>query len=364
MPSPFYRQLREYINRKGGAFNAHLHLDRAGTLDIVNALTGSESWSGRLEAKHSLISVAHLSEAYSDLQLRERALHYSSLLVEAGTSTAETFIDVTNDNVGLRAIEQFAAVRSDLQDKIRLRLGAYNPLGFARGDHYSLSLLKESLAFCDFIGALPERDELSRYPDHIGFEASCIMLYELALESKTDLHVHVDQRNDPRQRETIRMLKALSKVYQVPATNDDTRLWLVHFISPSRYDENEFSELSEILASLKIGVICCPSAALSMRQLRSRITPTSNSIARVLDLCAAGVDVRLGSDNIYDVASPAGTPDLLEEVICLCNSERFYDLDIVSSLACGEQLTASQRDVIRLHLERNLQSIAEMSAEL
>lgn len=363
MINPFYHRLRELTKQKGGAFNAHLHLDRAGTLNIINELTGADSWSSRLETKHSLIEAVHRSEAYSDSQLKERASYYTSLLIASGTTTAETFIDVTDDNVGLRAIEQFAFIRSGLSKSINMRLGAYNPLGFVRGDRDSVSLLKESLTLCNFLGALPERDELSRYSDHIGFEGSCVMLYELALEHNVDLHVHVDQRNDPRQRETIRLLKALSESYQVPIADTDSRLWLVHFLSPSRYDESEFQELTNLLSSLKIGVICCPSAALSMRQMRSRISPTSNSIARVLDLCAAGVNVRLGSDNIDDVASPAGTPDLLEEAICLCNAERFYDLDIVSSITCGASLDNSQKEIIRLHLEKNKHCIEDMSME-
>ena len=52
-----------------------------------------------------------------------------------------------------------------MRDDIALRLGAYNPLGFKKTDSRSIKLLKQALDFCDFIGALPERDDISKYPE-------------------------------------------------------------------------------------------------------------------------------------------------------------------------------------------------------
>ena len=135
-------------------------------------------------------------------------------------------------------------------------------------------------------------------------------------------------------------------------------IWLVHVISPSTYPEDRFNRLAEALAERNIGVICCPSAALSMRQLRPLATPTANSIARVLELLVAGVQVRLGSDNLCDVTSPAGTLDLIDELFVLSNAVRFYDIGILSKLAAGEPLDAADRATIRTHLDRDADEIA------
>ena len=176
--------------------------------------------------------------------------------------------------------------------------------------------------------------------------------------------MHVDQRNDPFQCETERFLDAIEPLYKIPAAGNPPQVWLVHFISPSRYDDKRFKDLMHRLAFLNIGIICCPSAALSMRQLRKRVSPTSNSIARVLDLCSSGVHVRLGCDNIADVASPAGTPDLIEELVNLSNAERFYDIDILSTIGAGKKLSDNQRRQVISHLEFDQAAIDEMMAEL
>ena len=364
MFNEFAEKLRHSVNALGGGYNAHLHLDRAGTLDSVSALTESNSWSSRLERKHSLIELIHQTDHYCDESLIERALHYTGLIAKCGSSVAETFVDVTADGVGLRAAKQFAKARESLRDGIALRLGAYNPLGFKKKDTKSVELLKQALDFCDFIGALPERDDISKYPDHIGFEESSILHYELAIENDCDLHVHVDQRNDPFQCETERFLDAIEPLYEIPADGYPPKVWLVHFISPSRYDDERFKNLKRRLASLNIGIICCPSAALSMRQLRNRVSPTSNSIARVLDLCSSGVHVRIGCDNIADVASPAGTPDLIEELVNLSNAERFYDIEILSTIGAGKKLSDHQRQQVISHLEADQAAIDEMASEL
>jgi hypothetical protein len=71
----------------------------------------------------------------------------------------------------------------------------------------------------------------------------------------------------------------------------------------------------------------------------------------VLELLAAGVQVRLGSDNICDITSPMGTADLMDELFVLGNAVRYYDLDIMAKLAAGKRLDAADREKIRLHLE-------------
>jgi adenosine deaminase len=134
-------------------------------------------------------------------------------------------------------------------------------------------------------------------------------------------------------------------------------VWLVHVISPSTYDERRFDRLLGSLVDLNIGVICCPSAAVSMRQYRTVLTPTGNSIARVLEMAAAGVHVRLGSDNICDITSPAGTPDLMHEIYVLCNALRYYDVEILAKFSAGLRLDAADRLRLQRHLAEDRREI-------
>ena len=131
-------------------------------------------------------------------------------------------------------------------------------------------------------------------------------------------------------------------------------------ISPSTYDDARFERFTQALVEQKIGVISCPSAALGMRQLRPLMTPTYNSIPRILELAAAGVHIRLASDNIADMASPSTTADLIDEVFVLSAAIRFYHVGILARFAAGVRLTNEQRDIIREHLRHNDVEIAKV----
>jgi hypothetical protein len=43
--TPYFIELRREIARRGGLFNAHLHMDRSGTLEETQALLGDEGIS-------------------------------------------------------------------------------------------------------------------------------------------------------------------------------------------------------------------------------------------------------------------------------------------------------------------------------
>ena len=135
-------------------------------------------------------------------------------------------------------------------------------------------------------------------------------------------------------------------------------MWAVHVISPSTYPEDRFGRLVDGLLETGIGVICCPTAALGMRQLRPLPTPTGNSIARVLELAAAGVPVRLGSDNVCDVFSPSTTADLVDEVYVLSAALRYYDVRVLAKLAAGASLDSRDRGAVREHLRTDREEIS------
>jgi cytosine deaminase len=344
--TPFFADLRKAVASKGGLVNAHLHLDRAGTFQVLTADTANLS----LASKHRLIPAIHDSPEYEPKRLRARVEFYLDQIVLAGTRRAETLVDVTADRVGLSALETFLDLKNAYAGKLDLQVGAYSPLGFKGSEPARWELLVAGARRADFIGSLPERDDHTEYPDHIGFDEHCLRIIALCQELKKSIHIHVDQRNDPREDGTERVIRAVDQLGVSSDPGRQPRIWLVHVISPSTYDEPRFQATLAALAERNIGVICCPSAALSMRQLRPIATPTYNSIARLLEMSVAGIHVRLGSDNICDMASPAGTCDLLNEIFVLSNALRFYDVDILASFAAGVRLDDKQRARIKAHL--------------
>ncbi len=274
-------------------------------------------------------------------------------MVQVGTSRADTVVDVTTDRVQFTALETFLQLKEVYRGKLDLRVGAYSPLGFRDDEPDRWNLLVEGAKRADFIGLLPERDDKADYPDHIGFEESCRRGIGLARELGIPIHIHVDQANHQYEAGAELVARVVRSAAFGIAADKEPYIWLIHVISPSTYDEQRFNRLTNDLAELNIGVICCPSAAISMRQYRPFLSPTDNSIARVLEFLAAGIQVRIGSDNICDMTSPMGTPDLMAEVMVLANAVRFYDLNVLAKIAAGQKLDLLEREKVRLHLSEN-----------
>ena len=135
---------------------------------------------------------------------------------------------------------------------------------------------------------------------------------------------------------------------------EEPRVWAVHVISPSTYDEERFKRLLRGMKQLNVGVIVCPTAAISMRQLRPVKTPTWNSITRVLDLIEAEIPVAIGTDNIADVFVPEGDGDPRTEAKVLAHAIRFHDVPVMAKLLCGKRLNESERERVAraLHYDK------------
>ena len=365
MDTPYFRKLHQEIMRLGGLYNAHLHLCRSGTLDeteIILAAGDTEQYSHlSIPKKHGLIPLIHASPAYERSNIRRRVGAYLEIMEKVGTTRADTLVDVTTDRVGLSAMEELLKLKEEHRKVFDLQLGAYTPMGFMDSEPDRWDLVARAAEVADFVGSLPERDGHDLYPDHIGYEENCRRTLLLAARHNKPIHIHVDQKNDPKEDGTETLLSVIDEL-GLSYPQAEPMVWVIHAISPSAYDEARFNDLCQSMAAHNIGVICCPSAAISMRQLRPMATPTHNSIARVMEFLAAGVPVRVGSDNIDDITSPAGTPDLMHEMFVLTNAVRFYDIEIVAKIAAGQPLNDADREKIKLHLERDTAEVKKAIA--
>ncbi|MAG30959.1 MAG: hypothetical protein CL908_08725 [Deltaproteobacteria bacterium] len=341
----------------GGLWNAHLHLDRAATLDDVYMQSVGhrilENSHISLREKHGLIGSLHDGPAYESKDLRARVDQTIESMIEVGTTRADTLVDVTADAVGFRALEVMLDAKRARASEIDLRIGAYSPLGFRDDEPERWDVLEQGAGRADFIGALPEADDTTDYPEHVGFFEHCRRTLLLGQKLNRSVHVHTDQRNEPSENGTERLIEAVHEFGAPISSSGEPMIWAVHVISPSTYDEPRFERVVAGLLEHNIGVICCPSAAIGMRQLRPVPTPTYNSIPRVLELLAAGVHVRLASDNVADICSPSTTADLTDEVFILSAALRFYHVDVLARLASGGRPDESERAIVCYHLAHN-----------
>ncbi len=349
----FLSTVYQDILQLGGMFNAHLHLDRAETLDltldILRASDDASEYSLAIAQKHALIPRIHSSTCYDPDALEARVQDCVTKMARLGTTQADSVVDVTMDRVGLSALDRFLRIADLSRSQIDFRVGAYSPLGFRDDEPERWTLIEQAAERAHFLGALPERDDQIDYPDHIGFDECCRRILGLAFAHNKPVHVHVDQKNHDRENHTERLIKVVREGNFL-TDDEEPLIWLIHVISPSAYDDVRFDRLARDLASLNIGVICCPSAAISMRQLRPLKSYTHNCIARVLELIEAGVFVRLGTDNVCDITSPAGTLDLMDELFVLSNALRFYDAEFLAYLGAGKRIPTSVRSKIANHL--------------
>src|SRR5262245_24000604 len=356
-PNPFYQKLDAAIAELGGMFNAHLHLDRAGTLDDVYMEDAGhrvlEASHISLHKKHSLITELHKGRAYESNDLDERVNAYLDVMIAVNTTRADTLVDVTADGVDLSALRAMLKIKRRRVKDIDMRVGAYSPLGFTDAEPQRWELLVEGAEQADFIGSLPEADDILEYPCNIGFYEHCKRVLLLSQKLNKLVHVHVDQRNEPTECGTEQLIRAVREFGAPRSLSGEPMVWAIHLISPSTYEEARFSKLLEGLVECNIGVITCPSAALGTRQYRPVKTPTYNSIPRVLEMIAAGVHVRLGSDNIADICSPSTTANLIDEVFILSAALRFYNPPILAKLAAGLMLDEAERDFVKQHLRKN-----------
>ena len=355
--TPYFQELHEAIQAHGGFFNAHLHLDRAGTfqptVDLLRAKGVMDGASLSLAGKHAIIPLVHDSDCYDPQSLYDRVEPFVLDMISVGTARADSVVDTTVDRVGLTALETFNRLKQTHADRIDLQVGAYSPLGYRDDEPERWALLEEGVAMADFVGLLPERDDKADYPEHIGFEESCRRGISLAHEAGKQIHIHVDQAFHQYEAATELVARVVRDMDMGVPQGEEPFIWLIHVLSPSTYDEPRFEALAHELADLNIGIISCPGAAISMRQYRPFPSPTYNCIARVLDLVAAGVMVRIGSDNVCDITSPMGTVNMMDELLVLGNTMRYYDIDFLSRLAAGKRLDADGMARLKTHLMDN-----------
>jgi cytosine/adenosine deaminase-related metal-dependent hydrolase len=358
MTTLFYRRVRDAVEALGGFHNAHLHLDRANTLDdgFVDhgRLSVMESSHISLQKKHALIQTVHEGPAYDKDNLLARVADTTDVMIRANTKIADTMVDVTPDRVGLTALDWMMDYAASVADKITIRSAAYTPLGFKDSEPERWRIFEEGVAKADFIGSLPEADDVGDYPDNIGFEEHCVRVLDLVKRTGKMVHVHTDQRNIPQEDGTERLIDVMRREGGALSAPDGSPLvWAVHMISPSTYDDARWQAFVEGMLECNIGVISCPSAAIGMRAIRPVMTPNYNAIPRILELACAGVPIRLGSDNVADMCSPSTTADLMDEVFMLSAAIRFFQPELLAKLACGADLSADDKAAIADHLEKN-----------
>jgi cytosine deaminase len=320
--------LSDKIKAKGGWVNAHTHIDRSFIINYDNYAKTDDP----LHLKWD-----HPDEFKAKMTVDEIAGHMSRVIdnqLEQGVQALGSFIDcdsVVKDK-NLKAAD---IVKDRYKGQIKLKFIHQPVKGLM--DQTELKWFKEAASYVDIIGGLPERDSklkigADRRAEHLD------ILFETAKKHGKPLHIHIDQYNNPAQRDT-ELLIAKTREH-----NYTGKVVAIHAISigaqPKAYRQKIYKQLAE----LDITVVVCPSAWIDNSWVNEQpddvIGPIHNSIVPVKELLAAGVRVALGTDDIADIYKPFSDGDMWTELRFLLEACHLYDMDALADLATINGLAA------------------------
>ena len=296
---------------RGGMVSCHAHFDKAFyiTKDQLDKTMVD------MEAKWHMSDDIKRNSTQEEVEKRIKI--GLDIMINQGCTLTASFID-SYDAVGHKNIDAAIKVQEEYKDKIEFKT-LTQPLG-GLNDKAARDLHEEISAKADIVGGLPSRDR----PDD---DENYDLMFEIAKNLNKPLHVHIDQENNPNERDTEKLIEYTMKHgYQGRTT-------AIHVLSVSAQEKEYREEIYKKMADAGISVVVCPGAVLGMRQLDQFKAPIHNSIANVPEMLKAGLTVGLGVDNIYDFYLPFLDGDLWIEMRMLMEGCRYYDFDNLLNIA-------------------------------
>jgi cytosine/adenosine deaminase-related metal-dependent hydrolase len=305
----------ELAEAMGGFANHHAHFDKAYLITAENLQLSQVDMQKKWEL------YKYLKENYTYEDLIERISRGVETMVRQGVTYCRTMVDA-DSTVGLLPVKAAMEVKRRYADRIVFEVGVQPLQGVL--DPASYEQYAEACAMADYCGGLPSKDRPQP-------EKHLDVILSLAKKLGKCVDVHVDQENNPNENETeLLALKTIEHGMQ-------GRVFGVHAISVAAKDEREQDRIIEKVVEADMGIIVCPSAALSMKQL-AMTAPLHNSIAPFTKLRDAGVKLYLGIDNVHDLFMPIVDGDIWTECRMLMEACRFYDIEAVTQWACAKPL--------------------------
>lgn len=310
----------ERAERLGGIANHHAHFDKAFLVNMENLRLSQVDMQKKWDIYR------YLKEGYTYDDLIERISRGLEIMIKQGVTYCRTMVDA-DSTVGLLPVRAAMEVKRRYADQIHFDVGVQALQGVL--DPASYEQFAEACHMADYCGALPSRDRPKP-------EAHLDKVLDLAKRLGKPVDVHIDQENNPLENETeLLAMKTIEHGMQ-------GRVFGVHAISLGAKEEREQDRIIAKVAEADMGIIICPSAALSMKQLPMN-APLHNSIAPFPKLRDAGVRCYLGVDNIHDLFMPMSDGDIWTECRIMMEACRFYDIHAVAEWACHKPVEASAR---------------------
>lgn len=299
------------VKESGGFVSCHAHLDKA----FYITKGGLDKSMVDMEVKWHMSDEIKKNATPEEVENRIRT--GLDIFIKQGSKLCASFIDAY-DAVGHKNIDAALKVKNEYKDKIDFKL-LTQPLG-GLNDKAARDLYERITAKADIAGGLPSKD---RPNDDENYDH----LFTIAKNLNKPVHVHIDQENNPNERDTEKLINyTIKHGYQ-------GRVTAVHAISVSAQPKEYRKEIYKKMADAGISVVVCPAAGLSMRQLDEFTAPVHNSLANVPEMIEAGILVGMGADNINDYYQPFIDGDMYTEMRILQEACRYYNFEELVKIA-------------------------------
>ena len=307
---------------------SHVHLDTCLTAgDPVWNMSGTlfegiECWSKR-------------KEKLSREDVLERVRRCVRLYAANGVQFIRTHVDVTDPR--LTALQAMLELREEMRDVMEIQIVAFPQegiLSFPNGKE----LMTEAVRLgADAVGAIPHFEFTREYSVE-----SLNFALELAAKNDRLVDVHCDEIDD----EASRGLETVAaRAYEWGLFD---RVTASHTTAMHSYNNAYVLRLMRLLKMSRINFVANP---LVNTHLQGRLDtyPKRRGITRVKELCAEGVNVSFGHDDIFDPWYPMGTGSLRDVVflglhVCqmmgyedIMNSYRFITVNGARTLHLGDR---------------------------
>ena len=306
--------IRDEIIKKGGWVNSHAHADRAFTMTPEKITIYQNA---NLQQKWDLVDEIKRNSTVDDYYRRfSQAIE---LMISQGVTAFGTFVDidaVCEDRAIIAAHKAREVYKSDIILKFANQTlkGVIEPSAKKWFDIGS--------EMVDMIGGLPYRDELDFGK---GLEAMDILMDKAKSLGKM-LHVHVDQFNTPKEKETEQLCdKAIEHGMQ-------GRVVAIHGISIGAHPKEYRKMLYQKMRDAQMMVIACPMAWIDSGR-KEDLQPFHNALTPADELIPEGITVAIGTDNICDYMVPRCEGDMWQELSLLSAGCRFTNLEEMANIA-------------------------------
>ncbi|MDO9831862.1 amidohydrolase family protein [Glaesserella parasuis] len=306
--------IRDEVIKKGGWVNSHAHADRA---FIMTPEKIKIYQNANLQQKWDLVDEVKRNSSVEDYYRRfSQAIE---LMISQGVTAFGTFVDI--DQVCEdRAILAAHKAREVYKNDIILRFANQTLKGVIEPNARKWFDIGSEMV--DMIGGLPYRDELDYGK---GLEAMDILMDTAKSQGKM-LHVHVDQFNNPKEKETEQLCdKAVEHGMQ-------GRVVAIHGISIGAHPREYRQMLYKKMKAVDMMMIACPMAWIDSPR-KDEVLPFHNALTPADEMIPEGITVAIGTDNICDYMVPLCEGDMWQELSLLSAGCRFTNLEEMANIA-------------------------------